>query len=161
MDPRAVARELALSARDLEAGPGFPAAYVERARAAAGALAPMEPSDDEVDSAARLLQVQAEADPGVRVAGTWGPRPAGQRLVKRLIDWYLSFLAGRVGEMGQAAARFGSAVTGRLDRSEGRHVTGRDTLRSEVAGLAARVAELEDRLGADPSGGPSGSLPSR
>lgn len=161
MDPRTVARELVLSARDLEAGPGFPAAYVERARAAAGALAPFELSDDEVDGAARLLGVQAEADPAVPVVATWRPRPVGQRLVKRLIDWYLSFLSGRVGEMGQAAARFGSAVTGRLDRIEGRQVTGRDTLRTEVARLEARVTELEDRLGSGRPGGPSGSLPSR
>ncbi len=160
MDPRAVARELAESARDLEAGPGFPAAYVGRARAEAGALTSFEPTEEpgergvpeEVDDAARLLQACTGADPVVVVDGTWAPRPVGQRLARRLIHWYLEFLSGRVGEIGRAAARVGPAVAGRLDRIEGRQVAGRRALHAEVAVLRDRVGRLEGRRGGEPPG---------
>jgi hypothetical protein len=165
MDPRAVARELAQSARDREAGAGFPAAYVGRARAEAGALTSFDPSDretgegEEVYDAARLLQACTGTDPVVVVAGTWAPRPVGQRLARRLIHWYLEFLSGRVGEIGRAAARLGPAVAGRLDRIEGRQVAGRRALHAEVAVLRDRVGRLEGRRGGEPPGDASEPLP--
>ena len=177
MDPRAVPRELARSARDLEAGSGFPAAYVGRARAEAGALTSFEPSDHEpgergvpvepgergvpvdVDDAARLLEACTGTDPVVVVAGTWAPRPVGQRLARRLIHWYLEFLSGRVGEIGRAAARLGPAVAGRLDGIEGRQVAGREALHAEVAVLRDRVGRLEGRGGGEPPGDASEPLP--
>lgn len=186
MDPRAVARELARSARDLEAGPGFPAAYVGRARAEAGGLTSFDPSDrepgegglpdepgergvpdepgepgvpEDVDDAARLLQARTGADPVVVVGGRWAPRPVGQRVSKRLIHWYLEFLSGRVGEIGRAAARVGPAVAGRLDRIEGRQVAGREAFRAEVAVLRDRVGRLEDRRGGEPLGDASEPRP--
>jgi hypothetical protein len=165
MDPRAVARELAQSARDLEAGAGFPAAYVGRARAEAGGLTSFDPSDretgegEEVYDAARLLQACTGTDPVVVVAGTWAPRPVGQRLARRLIHWYLEFLSGRVGEIGRAAARVGPAVAGRLDRIEGRQVAGRRALHAEVAVLRDRVGRLEGRGGGEPPGDASEPLP--
>lgn len=159
MDPRAVAGELARSARDLEAGSGFPAASVGRARAEAGALTSFDPSDREVDDAARLLEACAGADPVVVVAGTWAPRPVGQRLTRRLVHWYLEFLSGRVGEIGRAAARVGPAVAERLDRIEGRQVAGRRALHAELAVLRDRVGRLEGRPGGDQPGDASEPRP--
>src|SRR5688572_14490577 len=161
MDPRAVAREVTVSAGAVEAGPSFPADYVERARAAAGALTPFEPADGELVAAVRLLQVQAGLDRRIPVAGTWWPRRSGQLLVGRLVDWYLNFLGVRVGEMAQAAVRNGGAISDRLDRIEGRRTAGRKRLQAEVAALRARIAELEERLGAGPSGDGAGPPPTR
>ena len=160
MDLHAVAREVAASARALEAGPGFPADDVGRARAAAGALNPFDPPDDDVVPAVRLLQMHAGAAPGIRTAATsWSGR-SGRRLVGRLVDWYLHFHDSRAEDIARAAARLGPAVVGRLERIEGGQVAGRERLRTEVADLQARVAELENRLGAGQVDG-SGPLPVR
>lgn len=141
-----MAQELEETARVLEARSGFPAGYVERARAAARALTPIEGADDDVVPAAHLLQEHAGAALGVPVAAT-PPRRAVQGVVRRLTDWYLSFLIPRVADTGQAAARFAVAVTERLDRVEARHIATRRELEAEVSALRARVAELEARLG--------------
>jgi hypothetical protein len=160
MDISAVAREVAVSARALEAEPGFPAAYVERARAAAGALTPFEPPDDDVVAAARLLQMHAGADLHVPVAAP-APRRFLLGAVKRLIDWYLNFLIPPLADTGRTAARFGLAVTERLERVEARQIAGRDALRAEVVALRAQVAALEDRLGEGGPGDPARPRPDR
>ena len=160
MDPRAVAREVEASARALEAGPGFPAGYVERARAAAGALTPFCPLEDDVMAASRDLEMHKGVEPGGPGAtASWLRRP-GQRLIRRLIDWYLNFLHQQVRRLGPVAARFGEAVAERLDQVEGRQVADRTKFHTEVSALRNRVAGLEDRLGAGPPGDGAGPPPS-
>ncbi|HEY3237957.1 MAG TPA: hypothetical protein VGL92_00235 [Acidimicrobiia bacterium] len=160
MDPRAVVSEVEASAHALEAGPGFPAGYVERARAAAGALTPFCPLEDDVMAASRDLEMHKGVEPGgPGTTASWLRRP-GQRLTGRLIDWYLNFLHQQVRELGPAAARFGEAVNARLDRVEGRQVAGRDRFRTDVSALRTRVDGLEHRLGARRPGRDSGPTPS-
>lgn len=125
------------------------AAYLERARETAEALTPFEPTDDAVAAAAADLEMHAGAGLHVPVAAT-PVRRLGQAGVRRLVDWYLSFLIPPVADLGRAAARFGGAVTGRLEGIEGRQAGARAALEAEAAALRSRVAGVEERLGARP-----------
>ncbi len=145
MDPATAANEVVHWAQALEAGPDFPAGYVERARAAAAALTPLEMEDGAVAAAARELGRAAGAavDP-VRAArspvGRLASRPVG-----KLIGWYLDFLVPPAADLGRAAARLGGAVAGRLDHLEARRLVRQAALADEVRELEARVADLEQR----------------
>jgi hypothetical protein len=143
MDPRVAANEVVDAARALEAGPGFPADYVERARAAAAALTPVETGDDEVAAAARELGRVAGADLDPAQAATSPLGRLASRPVGKLVHWYLGYLVPRAADLGRATARLGTAVTGRLDDVEGRRQARRAALESEVEELRRRVAELE------------------
>jgi hypothetical protein len=145
MDPRTVVGEVVRSARALEDRAGFPAAYVERARAAAAALSPVELTDDDVADAARDLGRAAGADLDPSQAATSWPGRLVARPVGKLVHWYLNFLVPQTGDLGRAAARLGVAVATRLDHLEVRCRARRAALQDEVADLRARVAELEQR----------------
>ncbi|MGH9283090.1 MAG: hypothetical protein ACRD0S_09135 [Acidimicrobiales bacterium] len=114
--------------------------YVARARAAAGALGPVETAGDDVGAAAALLAHHAGADLGPGAAGS----NPGQRLVRRLVDWYLNVLIPPAAGLGQAAARMGRAVPERLDGIEARGIAAREAIRAELAALRDRVTALED-----------------
>ncbi len=166
MDPRAVARELTGSVHALEADPGFPAGYVERARTAAAGLSPIEvPEDevptDEVTAAARQLHAHAGAGVEVQVEARSPVIRAGALAAHRLVHWYLGFLGHRADQLGRTAARFGEAVTHRLAGLEAGQAATRRALETQATALGARLAELEVRLGPvrpeDPAGsGPAG-----
>ncbi|MGH9043099.1 MAG: hypothetical protein ACRDZ3_23045 [Acidimicrobiia bacterium] len=125
------------------------AAYVERARAAAGALTPFEPGDDEVAAAAGDLGRLAGSELHVPVATT-AVRRVAQTGVRRLVDWHLNHLIPAVAGMGRAAARVGLAAGERLERIEAAQVGTREALTAEVEALRSRVGTLEGRLGTRP-----------
>jgi hypothetical protein len=145
MDPRTVLGEVVRSARALEDRAGFPAAYVERARAAAAALSPVELTDDDVAGAARELGRAAGADLVLSQAATSWPGRLVARPVGKLVHWHLGFLVPQAGDLGRAAARLGVAVAARLDHVEVRRRARRAALHTEVDALRARVEELEPR----------------
>ena len=65
----------------------------------------------------------------------WDPVPGVhlvKQVLKKLMIWYLRFLAVQISAFGQATARFGVTVASRIDELE-----------SEVAELRERVAKLE------------------
>ena len=161
MDTHAALGEVVASAHALETRPGFPAGYVERARAAAAALAPAETAGEDVAAAAERLAREAGAGIVVPAVETSIVRRPTRRLVGRLVHWYLGFLIPPADAVVRAAASLGGAVPGRLDRVEAGRIAARDALRAEVTTLRTRVAELEDRLGVRPSDGPAGAPPSR
>ena len=140
-----MAEEVAAEAQRLAAGPDFPAAYLARVRAAAARLAVTEGVQDDVRSAALLLEQQAVIDVEVPVASRTLPQRLVKQVVRKLIGWYVRFLGHQVGILGQATARFALLVAERLDRIEAAQSVERAALASEIAALQARVAELEAR----------------
>src|SRR5439155_8060824 len=128
-------------AERLTADPAFPSGYLGRVRTATARLAVTEGGQDDVRSAALLLQQQAVID----VEGPVASRTLPQRLVKlavrKLVGWYVRFLAHQVGILGQATARFALIVAERLDRIEAAQSVERATMAAEIAALQARVAE--------------------
>jgi hypothetical protein len=140
-----VAEEVQAEAERLAADPGFPADYVARVRAAAGRLAVTEGVQDDVRSAALLLEQQALIDVEVPVASRALPQRLVKQMVRKLIGWYVRFLGHQVGSLGHAAARFALLVAERLDRIEAAQSAEREAMAAEIAALKARVADLEAR----------------
>jgi hypothetical protein len=140
-----VAEEVQAEADRLAAEPGFPADYLGRVRTAAARLAVTEGGQDDVRSAALLLEQQAVIDVEAPVASRTLPQRLAKVLVRKLVGWYVRFLGHQVGILGQATARFAFIVAERLDRIEGAQSAERAAMAAEIAALQARIAELEDR----------------
>ena len=143
--PPTLADEVRARARQLAAEPGFPAAYLARVRAAAAGMAVTEGVRSDVRSAALLLEQQAVIDVEAPVASRTLPQRLVKQLVRKLVGWYVRFLAHQVGVLGQATARLGLVVAERLDRLEAEQSAERAAMAAEIAALSARVTELEAR----------------
>ena len=132
--PRAdLAAEIKRAAAVREAEADFPTSKIARIRGAASRLAASSIEPGDIRHAALLLERSATIDlqvptasrvPGVRIV---------KRVLKKLMIWYLRFLAAQVTAFGQATARFGTTVASRIDELE-----------AEVEELRARVARLEN-----------------
>ena len=140
-----LAEEVRADAERLAEEPGFPAAYLARARAAAARLAVTEGVQDDVRNAALLLEQQAEIDVEVPVASRTLPQRLVKQVVRKLVGWYVRFLGHQVEILGQATSRFALVVAERLDRIEAAQGAEREAMAAELAALKARIAELEDR----------------
>jgi hypothetical protein len=112
--------------------PSFPAAKVERIRAAAARLAAGEFRPDDLRHGALLLERQATIDLQVPTASRVPGVSLVKRVLKKLMIWYLRFLGHQISAFGQATARFGVTVANRVD-----------TLDADVAELRQRVEALE------------------
>ena len=145
-----MADEVRAEADRLAAEPGFPSAYLARVRTAAARLAVTEGVQDDVRSAALLLEQQAVIDLEAPVASRTLPQRLVKQMVRKLVGWYVRFLGHQVGILGQATARFALVVAERLDRVEAAQTAERAAMASEIAALQARVAELEDRCPTPP-----------
>ena len=137
-----VAAEIVASARSHEASESFPRQAIERIRVATNWMSADQPIRGDLRHAALLFQRQA----GVDLEPPMGSRGRGQAVVKqgvrRLIGWYVRFLAQQISALGQASARLGLAVSERTERLEAEAAADRAAI--EV--LAQRVADLEARL---------------
>ncbi len=140
-----MAEEVRAEAGRLAAEPGFPSGYLARVRVAAARLAVTEGVQDDVRSAALLLEQQAVIDVEAPVASRTLPQRLVKQMVRKLVGWYVRFLGHQVGILGQAVARFALVVAERLDRVEAAQAADRAALAAEIAALQARVAELEAR----------------
>lgn len=138
-----VAEEVRAEAERLAADPGFPAAYLARVRAAAARLAVTDGVQDDVRSAALLLEQQAVIDLEVPVASRTLPQRLVKQVVRKLVGWYVRFLGHQVGILGQATARFALLVAERLDRVEAAQTAATEAQAARLAALESRVAELE------------------
>ena len=131
--PRAaLADEISRAAAERQATPDFPASRIARIRNAAAKLgaASVEPGD--IRHAALLLERQANVDLEVPTASRVPGVHLVKQVLKKLMIWYLRFLAVQISAFGQATARFGVTVASRIDELE-----------AEVAELRERVAKLE------------------
>jgi hypothetical protein len=140
-----VSEEARAEAERLAAEPDFPAVYLARVRTAAARLAVTEGVQDDVRSAALLLEQQAVIDVEVPVASRTLPQRLVKLAVRKLVGWYVRYLGHQVGILGQATARFALVVAERLDRIEATQTAERAAMAAEIAALQARVAELEAR----------------
>ena len=141
----ALAEEVRAEAGRLAAEPGFPSAYLAHVRMAAARLAVTEGVQDDVRSAALLLEQQAVIDVEAPVASRTLPQRLVKQMVRKVVGWYVRFLGHQVGILGQVTARFALVVAERLDRIEAAQTAERAAMAAEIAALEARVAELEAR----------------
>ena len=131
--PRADVRlAIAESAAALEQSPTFPREVVERARAAARRLAATEIGPDDIRHAAVVLEAQASIDLQVPTRSRVPGVSLVKRVLKKLMVWYLRFLATQITALGQATARLGVTIANRIDGLE-----------AEVHSLEERVVALE------------------
>jgi hypothetical protein len=141
-----LAGEITVAARELEESSSFPRDYVRRVRTAAGAMAVSDAGDDPVRQAALLLEYQAVVDVEAPVRAGPRSRRLIKTVVKKLVGWYVRFLADQVGVLGRTAARLGMAVADRLERLDAEQAAMRAEVDAELARLRARVAELEAQV---------------
>ena len=123
-------------AQAAEADPRFTTAVLDAARALSGRLALGGADPDDIRHAALMLESQASLDLEVPTASNLPGVAALKCTLKRLMIWYLRYLAAQITSLGQATSRLGIAVAGRVDR-----------LDADIVELRARVAALEARAG--------------
>jgi hypothetical protein len=144
--PSGLVEEVVAEAATLESAPGFPRDAVARIRVATGWLSAAEPESDDVRFAALLLQRQA----GVDLEPPLGSRSWPQRLVnqqvRRLLGWYVRFLAQQISALGQAAARLGLAVAQRSETLQAQAAADKAAVDGRIDDLSARLARLEAQL---------------
>ncbi|HEV3363980.1 MAG TPA: hypothetical protein VG795_07545, partial [Acidimicrobiia bacterium] len=116
-----------------------------RVRKAAARFAVTEGVQDDVRSAALLLEQQAVVDLEAPVAARTLPQRLVKQVVRKLVGWYVRFLGHQMGILGQATARFALVTAERLDRIEAAQSAEREAMTAEISALKARVAELEER----------------
>lgn len=115
---------------------GADAAYLARVRGALARLGARADGDDQgLGAALADLEDAAAIDVEVPVASARREVELAKRGARKLVRWYLRYLAEQVTALGQATTRLGVALAGRVDRLD-------DT----TAGLVAEVAGLRDRL---------------
>lgn len=146
-----LADEIADAARARAASPGHPAAAIERIRDAAARMAAVEIAPDDVRHALVVLEQHARIDADVPTASRIVPVRFVKLAIKKLVMWYLRYLAQQLALFGGATARVGTAMVLRLEAIEAAHAASRlerDRLRDEVAALEERIRALEAHRGA-------------
>jgi len=116
-------------------------AYLDQARRLAGRLSARELAADDVAGAMEALRDVAAVDAD---APTTSAKPVGRAskaAVKRLVAWYMIYLAEQVNDIGFALVRLGEALAGKVAGTETRQAQ----LEARVAALEERVARLEPR----------------
>jgi hypothetical protein len=133
--PRAaLTDDIERQAADRASRPDFPGAQLARIRNAAAKLGASTVGPGDLRHASLLIERQANIDLEVPTASRVPGVHVAKRMLKKLMIWYLRFLAAQVSALGHATARFGVTVASRIDELE-----------AEVEDLRARVARLEDR----------------
>ncbi|MGH9042176.1 MAG: hypothetical protein ACRDZ3_18310 [Acidimicrobiia bacterium] len=147
--PNTVVDQVREQARELEREPGFPAPLAEQVRASTAWMGAGDGAPDDLRFAATLLSRQATRN--LEPPDVTGNRI--RRVVKvavlQLVGWYGKFLGRHLGAVGQAFARLGLAVAGRVERLEDDQRRDRVALEAELEALRARVATLEATLAQD------------
>ena len=121
--------------------------YIEEVRRAAGRLAVREAGPQAARDA--LADVEDLSDIDIEVP-TDSPDVVARylkRLVKRLLRWYVRYIAAQVTALGQALTRLGSELVDRIDGLE----ASTNKLDARLEDLAARVERLEHTQHRDPS----------
>ncbi|MDQ1395027.1 MAG: hypothetical protein QOG64_286 [Acidimicrobiaceae bacterium] len=130
--------EIEAAARELEATSRFPASYVTRVRAATARLTAVEVAADDMRSALAVLEQHLPIDVDVPVSSSQPAMALLKKIVRKLTIFYMRYTGQQVTLMGQAAVRWGEAVTQRVERAEGRL--------AEIDHLRERIERLEAQL---------------
>ena len=143
----AVVGEIAAAASARAAAPDYPAAFVAQARAAASRLSAVEVAPDDIRATLLLLEQRVDIDPVVPVASSRQPVWVVKTLLRKLMLWYMRYLADQVTVAGQAVTRFGAAVAARVEQLEAQSEADRRRHDQSIADLDARVRRLEQGQG--------------
>lgn len=141
--PFEVVDEVVAEARARQASPDFPHETVARILVATGWLSAAEPDSDDVRFAALILQRQAGVDVEPPLGARSWPQRLAKRVVRRLVGWYVRFLAQQISALGQAAARLGLAVVRRTEALEAQAAADRASVERRLEDLSDRLARLE------------------
>jgi len=134
--------EIGASARAVESSEGFPAAYVEKVRAATARLACTDLDLDDTRSALAMLEQFVNVDAAVPTTSKRASTGLLKRVMLRLTAFALQYVAQQVTLLGQAVVRFGHSLGRRLDAME-----------TDIDDLRARVEQLEAETGKKGRGG--------
>jgi hypothetical protein len=138
--PRAaLADDIIRAAEARESEPDFPTTRIARIRAIAAKLGATQVEPGDIRHAALLLERQATIDLEVPTASRVPGVHLVKQAVKKLMMWYLRFLAAQMTAFGHATAKFGVTVASRMDE----HASRIDQLEAEIAQLQARLDRLE------------------
>ena len=139
----AVVGDIAAAASARASSPQYPTAFVARARAEAQRLSAFEVAPDDMRGALLLLEQRAQIDPVVPVASHRKPVGAVKSGLRRLMLWYVRYVADQVTVLGQAVSRFGTAVATRVEDLEAQTASDRRRYDASLAALDERVSRLE------------------
>ena len=114
---------------------------LDRIRRATRRLAPFDAAHADLRAALALLDAQATIDVDVPTGSRVRAGSQVKRVVKRATAWYLRYLGNQVMLLGRATVQLGTALVERTEALEASSAG----MRRELDGLAARVAELEQR----------------
>jgi hypothetical protein len=110
-------------------------AYLERVLQLTERLSVREVGPDDVEAALEAVRDVAPVDAD---APTGSARPEARLLktgIKRLVAWYMTYLAEQVNDLGFALLRLGETLTARVERSDVR-----------CKEMAARLSQLEEKV---------------
>ena len=113
--------------------------YLERVRNAASSLGVRNVEASDLRAALLDVEDLSEVDIDIPIVARRAPVRALKAAVKRLVGWYLSYLAKQVTAFGQAVTHLGTALSDRTEALEG----STRELRAQVVELAERVDRLE------------------
>ena len=142
----AVVDEVLTEARARQAAPGFPHDALARIRSATGWLSADDPAPDDVRFAALILKRQAGVDLEPPVESRSWPQQLVKKIIRRLVGWYVRFLAQQLYALGQAATRLGLAVAQRTESLQAQVDGDRAAVDGRLEELSARLARLEAQL---------------
>jgi len=128
--------EIEAEARATQARDDFPAAYIEKVRAATSKLACTDLDLDDTSSALAMLEQFVNVDAAVPTTSKRSSTGFLKRVVLRLTAFALQYLAQQITLLGQAVVRFGHSLGRRID-----------TIEHDIDDLRARVEALEARPG--------------
>lgn len=113
--------------------------YLERVRQAAKRLAYRAPAPDDLEDALQALQDVSHFDLEVPTASNRREVELIKSGVKRLLAWYMRYLAVELNNFSAATARLAEVLARRTEKLE----KGSDDLAARVGALEARVSQLE------------------
>lgn len=114
--------------------------YLERVRQAANRLAYRAPAPDDLEDALQVLQDVSHLDIEVPTASNRREVEMLKSGVKRLLAWYMRYLAVEFNNFSAATTRLGEVLAGRSEKLE----KGSEELAVRLGALEERVRRLEN-----------------
>jgi hypothetical protein len=155
VDAAVTVGDLGAAVAEVEATPGFPAAYAARVREAVRRLDPFPPFPLDVPQALALVTQESRIDVDVPLRTRRPGAKLAKVAVKRITAFYLRYLADQVGDLGQALVHLGTALAVRVEGVEQELGDLRQSTDMSLTDLARRVAALEAARRAAPPRAPA------
>src|SRR5262249_54566661 len=119
MTPNDDLRERAREAAQVAAqSPGYPTAYVEQARIAAGRLAAPSHEPDDLRAAVARLEEHAQISDGAPADPPYRGTRAAKPVIRKAVFFTTNHLATQVSALGWAVTQLGNATADRIEQLE-------------------------------------------